>query len=287
MFISIIIPLFNKGYKVCRSIDSVLRQKYQKYEIIVVDDGSIDDSAFYVKQYSDERIKYIYQANAGVSAARNKGIEKANGDWLYFLDADDEIADNALSSFVALHNMFPDVKFLVGQSLWFQNGKQLNTKSITFDSYTTKTPYFDIWMNKYRPGIRNILVHRSIVKKNRGFDERMSFFEDWEFPLRIISNAKIAVTSDVVGVYNQDSDGLSCSSHPLEKEMAYYTPELLENASFWKKCLLYSNIEQAKNYWMHDRSVISFYEKMQKTYFSYVFKLIHNLRQKLQNKNII
>lgn len=262
-------------------------QNYTNFELIIVDDGSTDDSAYYVSEYSDERIKYIYQENAGVSAARNKGIKESCGEWVYFLDADDEIADNALSSFVALHNLFPDVKFLVGQSLWFQDAKQINKKVRTFAPYTTTTPYYDIWMNKYRPGIRNILIHKSLVQKNIGFDERMAFFEDWEFPLRIISNIKIAVTSNIVGIYNQEGDGLSSSSHPLEKEMAYYTPELLNNASFWKKCLLYSNIEQTKNYWINDRYVISFYEDMQKTYFSYVFDLMHLLRQKLFNYSII
>ena len=79
---SIIIPLYNKGSRVRRSIDSVLNQGYWDMEIIVVDDGSTDNSAEYVKAYDDSRIRYIFKENGGVSSARNAGIRAASGEWL-------------------------------------------------------------------------------------------------------------------------------------------------------------------------------------------------------------
>lgn len=87
--VSVIIPTYNRAEYVTQAIDSVLAQTYTDYEIIVVDDGSADNTKEVLLPYMD-RIRYIYQENAGVSAARNTGIKAAKGDWITFLDSDDE-----------------------------------------------------------------------------------------------------------------------------------------------------------------------------------------------------
>ena len=91
--VSIIIPVYNIENYIENCLDSVLNQSYTTLEIICVDDGSTDFSAHKIKMYSekDSRIKYIYQQNAGVSCARNKGLENAGGEYIFFLDGDDYI----------------------------------------------------------------------------------------------------------------------------------------------------------------------------------------------------
>ena len=90
MNISIIIPLYNKGMLVTETLDSILEQTYQLFEIIIVDDGSTDDSVSHIYPYlTDKRIKLITQVNAGPGAARNFGVKKAQYDWISFIDADD------------------------------------------------------------------------------------------------------------------------------------------------------------------------------------------------------
>ena len=89
MTISVVIPAYNAETYIARSIDSVLNQARPVDEIIVVDDGSADATAEIIKRYG-EKVRYIHQPNAGVSAARNAGIQAATGDWIAFLDADDE-----------------------------------------------------------------------------------------------------------------------------------------------------------------------------------------------------
>jgi len=89
IFFSIVIPLYNKEKEIQRTVDSVLWQTWKNFELIVVDDGSTDSGATLVGQYTDSRIRLIRQANAGVSAARNKGIECSTHDFVAFLDADD------------------------------------------------------------------------------------------------------------------------------------------------------------------------------------------------------
>jgi len=86
--ISVIIPTYNRDEFVTKAVDSVLSQSYTSYELIVVDDGSTDNTREVLKPYMD-RISYIYQENAGVSAARNAGIMAASGRWIAFLDSDD------------------------------------------------------------------------------------------------------------------------------------------------------------------------------------------------------
>ena len=88
--VSVIIPLYNKGKYIARALDSVFSQTYQDYEVIVVDDGSTDNGPEIVKQYNDPRLRLIHQENAGPGAARNKGISESKGEFLSFLDADDE-----------------------------------------------------------------------------------------------------------------------------------------------------------------------------------------------------
>lgn len=279
--ISVIVPLYNKGEKVCKTIDSVLKQDYADCEIIVVDDGSKDDSAKYAKSYSDTRVKYHYKDNGGVSSARNYGVQKAKGEWLLFLDADDEILPGALSELISLNQKYPKCKLLTGQIKWMNNGKESHTgERVLSSSFYTSSPFLTIWKNKCYPGTRNLLVHTSLLEKFGGYDERMSFFEDWEFTLRMARCGTLACTDKYVAIYNQEDGGLSTSSHPLEKEMAYYIPEIINKASFFERALLYENIEFEKFCWQGNESKIKFYEDMQQKYFSGIHYVLHWVRQK-------
>jgi glycosyltransferase involved in cell wall biosynthesis len=87
--ISVVIPTYNRAEKVCRAIESALAQTVRDLEIIVVDDGSSDDTALVLKSAFGDRIRYIPQPNQGASVARNRGIEEATGEWIAFLDSDD------------------------------------------------------------------------------------------------------------------------------------------------------------------------------------------------------
>ena len=88
--ISVVIPLYNKEKQIKRTLQSVLTQTFQDFEIVIVNDGSTDNSTIEVEKIKDSRIRLIHQENAGVSAARNKGIEEAKYELIAFLDADDE-----------------------------------------------------------------------------------------------------------------------------------------------------------------------------------------------------
>ena len=126
--ISVIIPLYNKEDYISTSIKSIFKQSYNDYEIIVVNDGSTDKSVDIVKAFNDERIRIINQKNAGVAAARNKGIEEAKGEYIAFLDADDEWKEDYLATQMELAEKYPQCDvFATNYEFCDANGKKTKT----------------------------------------------------------------------------------------------------------------------------------------------------------------
>jgi glycosyltransferase involved in cell wall biosynthesis len=280
---SIIIPLYNKGEKVKRAIDSVLRQPVADFEVLVIDDGSTDDSSLYVKTYQDQRVLYIYKENGGVSSARNRGIREAQGQWLLFLDADDELVDDALAIYERMMELFPHSRFLVG------NYQQPDCHVTQYWIRHTSHPFLQIWLNHAYPSPRNMLLARSLTNEYGLFGERQSFYEDLEFILRMCRAGEFSYTNQPTGLYHQEENGLSNSAHPVEKEMAYYIPEIIakRNISLLEKAILYDNIEQEIAWWEGHQEETAFYRKMQKKHFAWYFKQLHWLRQQLHRHGII
>lgn len=110
---SVVIPNYNNAGTLARAIDSVLTQTYPALEVIVIDDGSKDNSADVARSFGD-RVQYVRQENAGVSAARNKGARLAKGDWLAFLDADDLYLPERLETHARWIDREPEIDFLFG-----------------------------------------------------------------------------------------------------------------------------------------------------------------------------
>lgn len=274
--ISVVIPLYNKGRQVRRTIDSVLAQSCQDYEAVVVDDGSTDDSAAYVKEYADERVKYFRKANGGVSSARNYGIAKATGEWILFLDADDELVGEALQVFCSLVARYPRAKVFVGQEMPQQGRAGLEAR-------LTDKPFWHQWRGEFYPRPGALLVHRSVIEALGGFDVRQSFFEDLDFGLKMLGYGEVVYCNVQTVRYNQEPTGLSGTSHPIEREMAYYIPERVAQAGFWLKALLYENLEMQVLWWQQhgDDRHVQHYRQMQSTYFGSVHKALHWLRQKM------
>jgi len=106
--VSVIIPLYNKGYLVVRAINSILAQTFQDFEIVVVDDGSTDDGPGCVREFTDPRLRMVRQENAGPGAARNRGVRESSPALVAFLDADDEFAPDFLSVSVRNLDANPD-----------------------------------------------------------------------------------------------------------------------------------------------------------------------------------
>lgn len=292
---SIIIPLYNKGSRVRRTIDSVLNQGYGEMEIIVVDDGSTDNSAEYVKAYNDLRIRYIFKENGGVSSARNTGIRAARGEWLLLLDADDELLPGSIAVYEEMARKYPHATVLVQQMSWTNqsNGnswlfQKLRAKTVSF---ATRATFLSLWLNLYVMGPRNFCFKKELIGSVGSFDTRMSFWEDFDFARRLIRHQTAAISTHIGARYNQEASGLSGTPHPLACDMAYYLPEILsrERTTFGERVMLYEILEHHLYWWTkrgNDESA-AFYREMQSRLFVWYFKYIHWARQQLSKHKVI
>ena len=192
-FISVIIPVYNMADRVGRCLDSIVSQSFKDIEILLIDDGSTDGAADVIKEYSiaDSRIICVRQENSGVSAARNLGIGKASGDYILFIDADDEIEEDYLRN-IADKARSTDADILVwGIKRCFEDGNVEEWKPKMDGSYDRKAflasfPREHYWYHKGIYGfVSNKLLKRSIVEKyGLRFDETMTLMEDYDFFLR-------------------------------------------------------------------------------------------------------
>ena len=277
---SVIVPLYNKQKQIRRTIDSVLSQSYKDFEIMVVDDGSTDSSVAIVKSYEDSRIKLYHKENGGVSSARNYGIKYAANQWIVPLDADDVLLPNALYHLSLMIEKYPTKRYFSGRTRW----KNLRKGSECFvNPKLSRFPHFMIWLRRIDPAPRNIAIHKSLIENFGYYDQRQSFYEDWDFSIRMAQCGEIVYSDIYLAEYEQDGQGLSASRHPVEKEMAYYIPEIIEKQKpgLWYKALLYETIELTKLCWQDNPDITAFYNNMQREYFSWIFPKLHWLRQKL------
>lgn len=280
-YFSIIIPVYNKAHSIRKTLQTVLDQSYSDFEVLVVDDGSHDTSAEEVRSVRDPRISYYYKENGGVSSARNYGIAHAKGTWLLFLDADDELDQKALEVFHRLMCRYPNQRLFTA-AYGLNEMQEVNHAR----SHLSRCPYFTLWLSCYWPCPGAFVVHRMVIERFGTFDERISFFEDLEFALRMLRYGSLVYTNVCVMRYNQAEGGLSLSSHAYQKEMAYYIPEM-RGMSFFQRAILYENLEFTLLWWREVPEVLAYYRRVQRVYFSKVHAVLHWFRQQLVRHHII
>lgn len=198
-FISVIIPVYNMADRVGRCLDSIVSQSFKDIEILLIDDGSTDGAADVIKEYSiaDSRIICVRQENSGVSAARNLGIENASGEYILFIDADDEIEEEYLRN-IADKARSTEADILVwGIKLCYEDGHVEEWKPKLEGVYDRKAfltafPSEQYWHHKGLYGfVSNKLLKKSIVDRyNLRFDETMTLMEDYDFFLGCFANSE-------------------------------------------------------------------------------------------------
>ncbi len=203
---SIIIPVYNCGQYLDNSIRSVLQQSDSDWELIVVDDGSTDDSGVKCNQYSlqDQRIKVIHSENNGPAAARNIGLEYASGDYILFLDADDMLEPTTieyLKKSVSLHQ--PDLVIYSYVNDTFYQGRRLesverkNSLKVCTSNDEFKEIYMDLDHNYMTYPVWNKLYKKEFINKIEArFPEGINVAEDFVFNLAIYPEAKKVVLLD-------------------------------------------------------------------------------------------
>ena len=188
--ISVVIPAYNEEKNIGKAIDSVLNQTYQNFEIIIVDDGSTDNTREIVQAFKDKRVKYIYQQNSGPSKARNTAIDIASGEYIAFLDADDIYMPNKLEISLQLLSE-ANAGMLYGSFILEPQGKE--SKLISFkERESTKylvTLLTDPFNNIAFPS--TVLVKKDLLLETGGFDQNLRIGEDWDLWLKIYPKTKV------------------------------------------------------------------------------------------------
>ncbi|PPD35017.1 MAG: glycosyl transferase [Methylomonas sp.] len=220
MKFSLIIPLYNKAPYIAQTLQSVLAQSWQDFEIIVVDDGSTDASVEIVKRFKHPQIRLVQQLNAGVSVARNHGISLASGEWIGFLDGDDSLHPAYFASIVEMMNAYPTIDVLASRfrviadsPAWPPEVWQLQAPTYQLiDDLPTR------WMQGIPFFTGSIVIRATLLKSFMPcFPEGESFGEDMDLWFRLAEVSTIVLSDQPLAVYrNQVAGGLiSQQQHSL------------------------------------------------------------------------
>ena len=187
MRVSIVIPTYNRAGFVREAITSVLQQDYPDVDLIVVDDGSRDDTAAVVSGFGPA-VRYLYQENRGVSAARNRGVAASTGGLIAFLDSDDLWLPNKVSAQVAYFEAHPDAQACHTDEIWIRRGVRVNERRIHRKhggwQFLASLPRCLISPSA-------VMLRRTLWDRLGGFDETLPACEDYDLWLRLTATAPV------------------------------------------------------------------------------------------------
>lgn len=222
--ISIIIPLYNKAESIKTTLESVLSQSYTDFEVLIIDDGSTDDSKNIVSEIHDDRIRYIYKDNGGVSSARNYGAMNAKSEWLFFLDADDLLLNGTLENLEICRKQYKTVQVVVSGFVIKHGKTEIEQYPLTEGKITN--PLKQWWLNSIFPRTGNFLISKTAFFALGGFDQRISYNEDFSFVLKMLNTYEVACVRHLSMIYTDDFKTLSVKKTPLNVELGNYLSEL-------------------------------------------------------------
>ncbi|WP_162878654.1 glycosyltransferase family 2 protein [Peribacillus butanolivorans] len=231
MQFTVVIPLYNKEKHIIRAIKSVLQQTHNDFEIIVVNDGSIDSSVEQVKKIGDSKIKLIQQKNAGVSAARNNGINNANFNYIAFLDADDTWEPDFLETINKLINSYPMAgAYATSYRFVKENGKVVPARdSIFFNGKTGGiVDYFKESLKTPLISASSVVIPKSVFENLGGFPIGITRGEDLDMWCRIALNYEVVFSNSICANYFQNAENRACNTEREHtKSLMSYAEKIL------------------------------------------------------------
>jgi glycosyltransferase involved in cell wall biosynthesis len=184
--ISVVLPTYNRAYVLWRAIESVIDQTETRWELLVVDDGSTDGTARLLEEFRDERISTISTENRGPSAARNRGLDRARGEYVAYLDSDNTWREDFLEVMLSADDDSDDVLWYCGarETFWERTDDGEWHLIERRDNPRRPYPLGDIWRLK-SPDTNSIVHRREVAETIDGWDEACRWLEDWDFFLRV------------------------------------------------------------------------------------------------------
>jgi glycosyltransferase involved in cell wall biosynthesis len=228
--VSVVIPTYNRGEMLVEAIESVLAQTFDGFEVIVVDDGSKDQTSKLLEPYLD-RITYRLQQNGGVAAARNHGTRLSRGEYICFLDSDDKWVPEKLAIQVAIADAHPEYGLIATEIAGFDEtgpvtGRSKSSMYKIRNGYVLEQLLFSNWIQT-----STVLIHRKRLEQIGGFDEDIGQFgEDWLLWMRIASEYPIYFVPEALVQYRIHNENLT-SFRPESQYQSLMT--ILDRLSAW------------------------------------------------------
>ncbi len=243
MIFSVIIPLYNKAPYIRKTVESILGQTFDDYELIIIDNRSTDGSSEIVAGFTDPRIRIVQlEENVGVSIARNKGVTLSTAPYVCFLDADDWWATKFLEEMAGLIERHPDAG-IYGTNYWIvKNGKKrLATIGVDKEFIEGEINYCQVYSKTLCMPLTSITVAipRAVFDETNGFNPQLKLGEDFDLWIRIALKHKVVLLNKPLSNYNQDVDVTFRGTHHLRdpKEhmlwnLGYLEPEEKTNPDY-------------------------------------------------------
>ena len=234
MNISVVIPTFNRYEKLKSAVTSVVAQHYLADEIIVIDDGSTDNT----RNIQDDfpQIKYLFQKNSGVSSARNLGIKTATSEWIAFLDSDDEWHREKLQNQVEFHKQNPEILMSYTDEHWIRDGLCVNLPK-KFSKYGG-----DIFTQCLAHCIiapSATMIHKNLLDRVGFFDESLEVCEDYDLWLRVALEHKIGlIDKKLITKYGGAEDQLSMKYWGMDRFRVLALEKLVDKAGDKKELII-------------------------------------------------
>ena len=210
--ISVVIPLYNKAHTIVNTLNTVINQTYKDFEVIIINDGSTDNGVGVIKQhFTDTRIRIINQENAGVSAARNKGIKEAKGSYISFLDADDEWMPNYLENIYLAINKHPQAGMIISGR--YSQNTQTRKRILNIPSkYYQKISTINFFDNPHVfAHISATTIATNLLKENNelllSFIPGQKSNEDFTFLFSIALYTTVVYIGIPLSIYNGEVEG--------------------------------------------------------------------------------
>jgi len=239
--ISVIIPSYNRYEFLKRALTSIFSQKYLPNEVIVIDDGSTDNTleieTFVLKTFISvipnsignlaPQFRYIYQENRGVSSARNLGIKNATCDWIAFLDSDDEFHIDKLKEQAEFHSENPDILMSYTNEMWMRDGVEVKVPK-KFRKFGGEI--FQECLSHCIIAPSATLIHKKLLNEVGLFDESLEVCEDYDLWLRVSQNHKIGlIDKKLITKYAGHDDQLSFKYWGMDRFRVLALEKLLES----------------------------------------------------------
>lgn len=214
--ISVVIPVYNGDKTIAATVSSVLSQSFEELELLVVNDGSQDQTLEIVQAFTDNRLQVLNYSNAGLAASRNRGLSVAAGEFVSFIDADDLWTPDKLADQLQALRQNPQAALayswtdcVTDQARFVRHGSHISAEG---------SVYKQLLLGNFLDSGSNALIRRSAFETTGGFDESLKAAEDWDMFLRLAKTYEFACVPKVQVLYRLSSQSMSANLERQEQE---------------------------------------------------------------------